>query len=186
MSRWTSRAALGLAVAVAAVLLGNLPAAAQPEVAPEALDIDLGIIDILVGVESLDSSIADVESSTLVETTLAADVLFAFNQADLTPAASATLAQVANDIKARAKGEVRIDGHTDAVGDDAYNLDLSRRRAASVQAALQPLLAGAAVTLRVNGHGEANPVAPNTNPDGSDNPEGRAKNRRVTVGYDKR
>jgi outer membrane protein OmpA-like peptidoglycan-associated protein len=173
-------------VALAGVLLASVPAASQSDVTPQALDINFGIVDILVGVESLDSSVADVESATQVETTLAADVLFAFNQANLTPAAAATLAQVANDVKARAKGEVRIDGYTDAVGDDAYNLDLSRRRAASVQAALQPLLAGAPVTLRVTGHGEANPVAPNNNPDGSDNPGGRAKNRRVTIGFEKR
>lgn len=55
-----------------------------------------------------------------------------------------------------------------------------------MQAALQPLLAGASVTRRVTGHGEANPVAPNNNPDGSDNPGGRAKNRRVTIGFEKR
>ena len=159
---------------------------AQSTPVAEALDIDFGVTDILVGVESLDSSVADVQSATTVQTTLAADVFFAFNQADLTPVAATTLAQVADDIKARAQGEVRIDGYTDAVGDDAYNIDLSRRRAASVQAALQPLLAGTPVTLQVAGHGEADPVASNKKPDGSDDPIGRAKNRRVTIGFQKR
>ena len=181
-----NRSLAGLAGPLAWLTLFTGPAMAQSDAAPQALDIDFGVTDILTGVESLDGSVADLESATQVQTTLAADVFFAFNQADLTPAAGATLAQVAADIKARAKGEVRIDGYTDAVGDDAYNLDLSRRRAASVQAALQPLLAGAPVDLRVTGHGEANPVAANTKPDGSDDPIGRAKNRRVTIGFEKR
>lgn len=187
MSHCRRSSLVGFALTLAGWLLAPPPALSAQEAARvEALDIDFGVTDILLGVESLDSSVADVESATVVQTTLAADVLFAFNQADLTPAATATLAQVANDIKARAKGEVRIDGYTDAVGDDAYNLDLSRRRAASVQAALQPLLAGAPITLQVTGHGKADPVAANTKPDGKDDPVGRAKNRRVTVGFEKR
>ena len=51
----------------------------------------------------------------------------------------------------------------------------------AVQAALAPLAPGA--TFQSTGKGAADPVAPNTNPDGSDNPEGRARNRRVTITF---
>lgn len=60
-------------------------------------------------------------------------------------------------------------------------LGLSQRRAQAVVAALTPLTAG--VHYSVAGRGEADPVAPNTKPDGSDNPAGRALNRRVTVAF---
>jgi outer membrane protein OmpA-like peptidoglycan-associated protein len=74
-----------------------------------------------------------------------------------------------------------VTGHTDATGEDAYNLDLSRRRAEAVAAWLRarPELGG--WTFTVAGKGEAAPVAPNSRPDGSDDPEGRARNRRVEV-----
>lgn len=178
MSRWSVVERSAPSPCWPAWWCGTAPALlGQSDLAPEALDIDFGVVDILVGVESLDSSVADVESATAVQTTLAADVLFAFNRADLTPVASATLAQVANDIKNRAKGVVRIDGYTDSVGDDAYNLDLSRRRAAAVQTALQPLLAGAPVTLQVNGRVRPTPwpatpsrTAPTIQPAGQEPP----------------
>lgn len=181
-----SRRRLASALAAVAALLGPAGSVQAGQPRPEALDIDFGVTDLVLSAESLDSSVSDAESATQVQTTLAADVLFEFDRADLSPAAGAALAQVAESIKARAKGTVSIDGYTDSVGDDAYNLDLSRRRAATVHAALQPLLTGTPVTFQVAGHGEADPVAANANPDGSDNPAGRAKNRRVTVSFDKR
>ena len=73
---------------------------------------------------------------------------------------------------------IRIQAHTDSKGDDNYNLRLSKRRAASVVSYL--------ISKGINkknliskGYGESRPVAPNTKPDGSDNPEGRQMNRRV-------
>ncbi len=79
-----------------------------------------------------------------------------------------------------AKGTITIEGHTDAIGDDPSNQTLSEARAASVQAALQERL-GSGFTFNAVGFGESRPVAPNTNPDGSDNPDGRAENRRVEI-----
>ena len=75
-----------------------------------------------------------------------------------------------------------IDGYTDSKGSPAYNLRLSRRRAAAVRTALARLV-GRGVRFQVAGHGEANPVAANFKRDGSDNPRGRAKNRRVTISF---
>ncbi len=73
---------------------------------------------------------------------------------------------------------VEIMAHTDSKGSDAYNLKLSQKRAESVvkylvSKGIDPK------RLRAAGYGESMPVAPNTNPDGSDNPDGRAKNRRT-------
>ena len=64
---------------------------------------------------------------------------------------------------------------------DTYNLRLSARRAESVKAWLvqQGGIDGKRMTTK--GWGEAKPVAPNTHPDGSDNPEGRQRNRRVEL-----
>jgi len=114
-----------------------------------------------------------------VEIKLPGDMLFEFGKSDLTPAAQAALDEVDTQIEAT-KGTITIEGHTDAIGDDASNQRLSQARAASVQAALQNKL-GNGFTFNGVGFGESRPVAPNSNPDGSDNPDGRAQNRRVEI-----
>jgi outer membrane protein OmpA-like peptidoglycan-associated protein len=70
---------------------------------------------------------------------------------------------------------LRIDGHTDGIGGEAANLDLSQRRAASVKAALVRRHGIAAARLSTGGYGENRPKASN------DTPEGRALNRRVEL-----
>lgn len=72
-----------------------------------------------------------------------------------------------------------IIGHTDSIGDERYNYDLGLRRARSVAAYLQSL--GITAPMKVESRGETAPVAPNTLPDGGDNPAGRSKNRRVNI-----
>jgi outer membrane protein OmpA-like peptidoglycan-associated protein len=75
---------------------------------------------------------------------------------------------------------IAVEGHADALGSQEYNLRLSQRRADAVA---QELIASQIRRERVRsqGYGEQQPVAPNTNPDGTDNPDGRAQNRRVEV-----
>lgn len=114
-----------------------------------------------------------------VQISLPGDVLFEFAKADLTPAAQSALDAVEGQIDG-ATGTITIEGHTDAIGDDASNQQLSEARAASVRAALQQKL-GSGFTFNAVGFGESRPVAPNANPDGSDNPDGRAQNRRVEI-----
>ncbi len=75
------------------------------------------------------------------------------------------------------EASMHIVGHTDSIGSAAYNLDLGLRRAQSAKAYLENL--GIEGPITVESQGEARPVAPNSMPDGSDNPEGRQKNRRV-------
>lgn len=73
---------------------------------------------------------------------------------------------------------VRVEGHTDSRGSESYNVVLSERRASEAK---EYLISQGIDESRVvaEGFGEITPIAPNENPDGSDNSEGRAKNRRV-------
>ena len=115
-----------------------------------------------------------------LQATLAADVLFRFDKASLSPKARSRIDDVIARVRAASPPLVLVDGYTDAKGSNAYNVRLSRRRAQAVAAVLRQ---GGAPRLVVKGHGEADPVAPNANPDGSDNPAGRARNRRVTITF---
>lgn len=109
------------------------------------------------------------------------DVLFDFGKADLTSTAHTKVRGIADVLNNQARGRrVAVEGHTDAIGSEAYNQRLSERRAQTVASAL----ASAGVEqerLSTRGFGKRYPIAPNTNPDGSDDPAGRAKNRRVEV-----
>jgi outer membrane protein OmpA-like peptidoglycan-associated protein len=110
---------------------------------------------------------------------LAADVLFDFDKADLRAEARPALEKVAAVLKAHPKASAAIEGHTDGKGGDQYNQRLSDQRAKSVQR----WLAANGVTTRMSarGFGKSRPVAPNTKPNGADDPEGRQKNRRVEI-----
>jgi outer membrane protein OmpA-like peptidoglycan-associated protein len=113
---------------------------------------------------------------------LPSDVLFAFGSATLSPAAAGAIDALTKQVTATA-GTVTIAGYTDAIGGDADNQRLSEARAAAVQQAITAKL-GPNFTYKAVGFGKTNPVAPNTNPDGSDNPDGRARNRRVELTID--
>lgn len=119
-----------------------------------------------------------------VTVALDAEVLFELDQANLTPEAQTSLRDLAQTInQRRAAPGIAVVGHTDSLGSDAHNLDLSQRRAAAVRDFLAPLLSGGDVAFTVEGRGSAEPVAPNTRPDGSDDPDGRRHNRRVEVTF---
>jgi outer membrane protein OmpA-like peptidoglycan-associated protein len=113
---------------------------------------------------------------------LQSDILFDFDRADLRPGATRTLRQVADSLKRRHAGAVLlIEGHTDSKGSDEYNLKLSLRRAETVRRWLAQQGKIPADRLQVRGYGETRPVAPNARPDGSDDPQGRQRNRRVEI-----
>ncbi|NZA28384.1 OmpA family protein [Luteimonas sp. SJ-92] len=111
---------------------------------------------------------------------LPADTLFDFDRAEIRPQAEPGLRQLAQ-LLAQTEGIAQVGGHTDAKGDDEYNLALSQRRADAVVAWLVGEGAVPASRLQARGFGEAQPVAPNTTADGADDPAGRARNRRVEV-----
>ncbi len=110
---------------------------------------------------------------------LSADVLFDFDKATIKPIAEKTLSKVAYVLKNKVKGLITIVGHTDSKGSDSYNQDLSFRRAQSTKLWLERN--GVHGKYQIEGKGEKEPVSSNVNPDGTDNPEGRAKNRRVEI-----
>ncbi len=109
---------------------------------------------------------------------LPADVLFDFDKAVLRPDAAPALAKAADLIERFPDAKLAVTGHTDAKGSDAYNDPLSLRRAQAVAAWLSERTER---TPSATGRGKRVPIAPNTRLDGSDNPEGRQRNRRVEI-----
>jgi OmpA-OmpF porin, OOP family len=105
-------------------------------------------------------------------------VLFEFGESDLRPEAAPVLDEVAAVIIER-DARVEVIGHTDSIGDEASNQVLSEDRADAVRTAL--LERGVADDITATGRGKTEPIAPNVNADGSDNPAGRQLNRRVEI-----
>jgi outer membrane protein OmpA-like peptidoglycan-associated protein len=143
-----------------------------------------GPLGLKANVQDLAKAMTDLRAQvrqTEIRVELPGDVLFDFDKTNLKPAAEETLKKLATIIRAKSKGSVLINGYTDSKGNDPYNQKLSEGRANSVKQWLTTQGGISAVALQTEGFGKANPVAPNTRPDGSDNPDGRAKNRRVEV-----
>lgn len=131
-------------------------------------------------VEKLKSDLGAVETDRGTVVSLSGDVTFDFDKATIREAAKPKLDRLAQLISGGSAGQIVIEGHTDAKGDDGYNKRLSQARAAAVKA----YLAGKGVDaarLSTIGLGELRPVAPNANSDGSDDEVGRQQNRRVEV-----
>jgi len=112
---------------------------------------------------------------------LAADVLFDFDKYTLLPKASDTLQKVGQVAASYPSSPIQIEGHTDGKGTHAYNMKLSENRADAVKAWLVQNASVAGSRISTRGWGETKPIAPNKKPDGSDDPEGRQKNRRVEI-----
>jgi outer membrane protein OmpA-like peptidoglycan-associated protein len=101
-------------------------------------------------------------------------VHFAFDSAQITPEGRMILDEQAETLMDNPGLQVEITGHTDAIGTEAYNQDLSERRAQSVKEYLVSK-GVAAGRLKTVGYGESRPIASN------DTAEGRAENRRVEL-----
>ena len=117
------------------------------------------------------------------------DALFDFDKDDWNDSkkpqtkvqAEKTLTQVGAIIQKSSRRPVMIYGHTDGIGDRNYNQGLSERRAKTVAQWLTSRNYLKAADVRTGGYGMDRPVQPNKNRDGSDNSDGRKKNRRVEV-----
>src|ERR1700741_800198 len=107
-----------------------------------------------------------------IAVTFPSGILFPFNSTEILPAGKQNLQSLANSLEKYPNSDVLIVGHTDSVGTDAYNLDLSQRRAQAASAYLQSLGVPAS-RLHAVGKGESEPIQPN------DTDAGRAQNRRV-------
>ena len=114
----------------------------------------------------------DANCRIIEQTVVVRAVDFEFNSTQLTAPAQHTLDEVAAALLTQPELNVEVQGHTDSIGTDAYNLGLSQRRAEAVKAYLISRGLSAAV-LTAKGYGKAKPVASNGTA------EGRAQNRRV-------
>lgn len=123
-------------------------------------------------------SLKPVEScGTLI--TLEDGVLFDFGKSNIRADAAQTLGKLATVLTNAKVPAAHVYGHTDSVSDEAFNQQLSEARANAVSGELKK--DGVTATMDATGYGESKPVAPNENADGSDNPAGRALNRRVEI-----
>ena len=125
---------------------------------------------------SLDDSTSTHTGGKDITVTLASDVTFASDSADLTPAADTQLQTVATQLKQHPDGgTLTIVGHTDDIQDDAYNQTLSDKRANAVKTKLQQLTKLDKWKTSVSGKGESQPKIKDTTD------EARAANRRVEI-----
>jgi outer membrane protein OmpA-like peptidoglycan-associated protein len=112
---------------------------------------------------------------------LPADRLFGASRDMLDSAADPLLAQLAELIAAIRPSEIHVAGHTDSAGTDADNQTLSDQRAHAVTAWLDAHAPNDRPRFVEHGYGRTRPVAPNHTADGSNNPAGRERNRRVEI-----
>jgi outer membrane protein OmpA-like peptidoglycan-associated protein len=138
-----------------------------------------GEIQVPKGIQAIKSEKADCQQRM----TVVADALFEFDKASLTADAEETLMALGPMIAKAGNHPIAIEGHTDSIGAAQYNQVLSEKRAQSVKAWLVAHQY-ATQSATVKGFGKNKPVAPNKNSDGSDNPEGRQRNRRVDIVID--
>jgi outer membrane protein OmpA-like peptidoglycan-associated protein len=103
------------------------------------------------------------------------DIYFSFNSAELRKESDRTLQEIGDLMRKHPDWKLSIHGHTDNIASDAFNLELSKRRAAAVREALVARFGVEASRLTSEGHGRSQPV------DTNDTEEGRARNRRVEL-----
>jgi len=103
---------------------------------------------------------------------------FDFDKDDVRSEYNPQIEEVANFLKAYPDKDVSLEGHTDSEGTDAYNDDLSKRRAESVKMVLVETFGIDAAKISTEGFGESRPVATN------ETDEGRQQNRRVVANID--
>ncbi|QOD91632.1 OmpA family protein [Lysobacter sp. CW239] len=169
------------------VPLGPAPVAAvaPAPVAPSCADLD----DDGDGVNNCDDKCPDSQAGQTIgpdgcPVPVSIDlkgVNFDFDKSTLRPDAVSILSEATQILQRYPELKVEVAGHTDSKGTDAYNQALSERRATAVYNYLTSNGVDASRLVGPNGYGESRPIAPNTNPDGSDNPEGRALNRRTEL-----
>lgn len=106
------------------------------------------------------------------------NIYFEYNESYIRADAAKELDKLVTLLNDNTDLKIEMGSHTDSVASDAYNIELSQRRAEStvtylIKKGIDP------ARLVAKGYGESKPIARNTNPDGSDNPVGRQRNRRT-------
>ena len=141
----------------------------------------INIVGVTSGIQGVLQDLGAKVVGQEVRIDLAADVLFDFDKYTLLPKAGDTLRKVGQVAAAYPSSPILIEGHTDGKGTHPYNMKLSENRANAVKAWLVQNASVAGSRISTRGWGETKPIAPNKKPDGSDDPEGRQKNRRVEI-----
>ncbi len=120
----------------------------------------------------------EVKPEAEVKTVFLRTIFFDFDKYSLTSQSKTTLDNLTDIMRLFPEMHIIAIGHTDAIGTESYNLDLSKKRADSAIGYLKTkgIESG---RLQIKALGESEHIAINQNPDGSDNPEGRKFNRRV-------
>jgi len=144
-------------------------AAPAPAPAPVVLPIPVPVAEPAPAPEPAPEPVLTKEKPLILK-----GVNFDFDSHNLKPAAKPVLDQAAEDLKQASYPQVRIDGYTDSIGAEQYNMKLSQERADSVKRYLVDQ-GVPADSLATEGHGETNFVAPN------DTKDGRYENRRVEL-----
>jgi outer membrane protein OmpA-like peptidoglycan-associated protein len=109
-----------------------------------------------------------------IAVTFSSGILFPYNSTEILPAGRTNLDQLATSLQKYPDSDILIVGHADSDGSDAYNLDLSQRRAAAASAYLQARGVPAS-RVHATGKGESEPIATN------DTEAGKQQNRRVEI-----
>lgn len=125
------------------------------------------------------------QSGRSLSMNLSGDVLFDEGKAALKPAAEEALKKVSVVLSQFPESKVSVEGYSDAKGTKSANMQLSVERAQAVKDWLVRNGNVNSANISAKGFGEQYPVAENTNPDGTDNPLGRAMNRRVSIVVEK-
>ena len=123
--------------------------------------------------DTVTASVPAVEKSGMRRVTISLNVQFEFNKASVLAVYGEQLQSIAAAMRAHSDIELVLEGHTDSRGSDAYNIDLSTRRAAAVKQKLAADYGIDAERISSVGYGESRPIASNQTD------EGRARNRRV-------
>jgi outer membrane protein OmpA-like peptidoglycan-associated protein len=165
------------APALQAAAKAALPQAQVRTIVNQSLDI----VGLSLGIQGALADLNAIVTAHTVQIELDADVLFEFDKYSLRAEAAGRLRELAEVAKSYGNAPVLIEGHTDGKGAHDYNLKLSHNRAESVKTWLVQNAGVSASRITTRGWGETKPVAPNTKPDGSDDPAGRQKNRRVDI-----
>jgi outer membrane protein OmpA-like peptidoglycan-associated protein len=103
------------------------------------------------------------------------EIYFSFNSDEIRDESEPTLIELGDILRRHPDWKLSIAGHTDGIGGDASNLDLSKRRSAAVRNALITRFGTAGNRLTTTGYGKSRPK------DTNETPEGRARNRRVEL-----
>ncbi|HEX8039607.1 MAG TPA: OmpA family protein, partial [Chryseosolibacter sp.] len=139
--------------------------------------VDPNTLKDLVTNITLDTTIV-LEKIALNKIFVLENIYYELDKADIRPDAARELDKLVQILIDNPEIKIELSSHTDSIATVEYNMDLSQRRAESavnylIEHGISP------DRLVAKGYGELHPIARNTNPDGTDNPEGRQKNRRT-------